>query len=383
MHGENLGKFLDYDRDNLLPVPGDAELRKGKMSWNFGDLDRRDQREEAFFVDWLTIRQTHEHQLPEVNCGVVMGVDVNGEVEWQTKRASRIEGSFETSVQVRCDGNTVTFHGNVSRFGRSNNLFGYSFGQCLIRVNNILQRLGLPPFTAGQKFYRQVRHDSGECSLRPAWTGATISRIDLTANFETGSMSDARAYLAWLSTQQGSSRLKVGTYPDGETVEWGKGSRYLYQKVYIKSTDMKKRGGPQELIDYCESVGLVRFEVTAKSTWLIEKGCNYLGGFDMKQLELLFEERTSLLTRAEHTHDDLEELPNAYRRTARDYLAGDDLKKRMSKVSFWRHRKAILPYGIDISVARNVVNFQPRIRVIELKPASVPTWYQLDERLVA
>jgi len=383
MHGTMLGKFQDYDRDGRLARTGSSDLSSGKTSWNFGDLDRRDQREEPFFVDWLTIRQSHEHQLPEVNCGVVFGVDANGEVEWQTKRASKIEGSFETSVQVRCDGHTVMFSGNVSKFGRTDNLFGFSFNQCLSRINNILQRLGLPPFTAGQKFYRQVRHDDGHCTLRPAWTGATISRIDLTANYETGCLSDARAYLAWLSTQQGDSRLKVGTHPDGDTVEWGKGSRRIYSKVYIKSAEMKKHGGPQELIDHCEQVGLVRFEVTCKATQLIAMGCNHLGGFDMKQLELLFNERAAVLTRAEHTHDDLSELPNALRRTARDYLAGDDVIGRMSPATYRRHRAGLLPYGLDISVARNVVNFQPRIRVIELKPASVPHWYQLDERLVA
>lgn len=372
--------LLSRPTDNQ-PYPG--ELQNGKTTWHFGDLNHRDDREEPFFVDWLTMRQSHLYDLPEVNCGVVFSVDTHGEVEWTTQRPSKIEGSFETSVQVRCDGRTVMFSGNVSRFGRTDNLWGYSFGQCITRINNILQRLGLPPFTAGQKFYRQVRHQDGHCTLRPAWTGATISRVDMTANFETGCLSDARAYLAWLSTQQGNSRLKVGTHPDGETVDWGKGSRRIYSKVYLKSAEMKKHGGPQELIDYCEQVGLVRFEVTAKATQLIAMGCNHLGGFDMKQMEMLFNERAAVLTRAEHTQDDLAELPNAIRRTARDYLAGDDLLDNMSERTFRRHRNAILPYGIDISVPRNVVNFQPRIRVIELKPASVPSWYQLNERLAA
>lgn len=335
-----------------------------------------------FFVDWLSLRQTHDQDLPEINAGVVCGMDVHGEIVWRTTRPSVVEGSHETSVQIRCDGHTVVFSGNVSRFGRTDNLFGFDMAACMRRVNGILQRLGLPPFTMGRKFMRHIKTRQG-ASLVPAWTGCHITRIDLTANFETGSLSNARAYLEWLSTQQGNARLKVGTHVDGETVDWGRGSRRIYTKVYLKSAELRKHNGPPELIEHCENVGLIRFEVTLKSTQLHAMGCNYLGGLDMTQLEMLFEERRQVLTRAEHTHDDLEQLPNALRRTARDYLAGDDLQQRMSRATFFRHRAGLLPYGIDIAVKRNVINFKPRVRVIEVRPATAPTWYDFNERLAA
>lgn len=360
-----------------------ADLALKRVPMHFGDLTHRDTIEEPFFVDWLTIKQTYEHELPHINAGVIFSVDAHGEVEWQTQRASKIQGSYETSIQLRCDGHTVTFSGNVSRFGRTDNLFGYSFANCLNRIAVILHRFGLPAFTAGQKFYRNVRHTDGSYSQKLAYTGATISRIDLTKNYETGSISNARAYLEFLATQQGNARLKVATTSDGETVHWGAGSRRIYSKVYIKSSEMRKHSMPNDLIEYCEKVGMVRFEITAKATQLQDMHCNYLGSFDMKQIEQLFNERASLLKRAEHTVDDLEQLPNAFRRTARDYLAGDDLEKRMSRATYYRHRKELLPYGIDIAVRRNVIDFKPRVRVIELKPAHVPTWYQLEERLAA
>lgn len=360
-----------------------ADLALKRIPLQFGDLSHRDEPTEPFFVDWLTIKQTFDFELPLINAGVFFSVDVHGEVEWQTSRASKIQGSYDTSIQLRSDGHTVVFSGNVSRFGRTNNLFGYSFADCLRRIAVVLHRFGLPAFSAGQKFYRNVRHEDGSYSQKIAYTGASISRIDLTKNYETGSLSNARAYLEFLATQQGNARLKVATSADGETVHWGAGSRRLYSKVYIKSTEMRKHDMPLDLIEYCEKVGIVRFEITAKATQLQDLNCNYLGGFDMKQLEILFKERAALLTRAEHTVDDLEELPNAFRRTARDYLAGDDLAKRLSVSTHRRHRMALLPYGLDISVRRNVIDFKPRVRVIELKPASVPSWYQLDERLAA
>jgi hypothetical protein len=376
----------------------DAAFAKSCIPAQFADLERRDDPTEPFFVDWLTMRQSHEFELPEINAGVVCGIDTHGEIEWQTKRASQIQGSYETSIQLRCDGHTVMFSGNVSRFGRTNNLFGFSFADCLRRINHILARFGLPPFSLGKKFYRNVRHSDGSITVSPAWTGATISRIDLTGNYETGSLTNARAYLEWLATQQGNARLKVGTRVDGETVDWGRGSRRLYSKIYIKSAELRKHAGPGDLVlsddptqdsdfarlvRHCENVGLVRFEVTAKATQLIAMGCNYLGGFDMHKIVELFTDRASVLTRANHTHDDLEQCPNHLRRTARDYLAGDDISKHLSRATLFRHRAGLLPYGIDISVRRNVLNFQPRVRVIELKTATVPSWYQLDERLAA
>lgn len=336
----------------------------------------------SFFVDWLSLYQEHQGPLPVVSAGVVWSTDSTGEVKWKCVKASTIEGSFETSVQVRCDGNTVKFDGNVSRFGRPDNVFGYDLEQCIEIVNSILADLGLPPFTKGEKFYRHVRTEHGMV-LKSAWSGAHLSRIDLTANFETGSLSNARAYLEWLATQQGSARIKVGTHGDGETVDWGRGSRRLYAKAYLKSDELRRHGGALELIDHCEVVGLVRFELTVKATQLHSMGCNYLGGLDMDQLELLFEERKAVLTRAEHTHDDMQDLPNALRRTARDWLAGDDLERRMSLRTFQRHRRELLSYGIDIAVRRNVIDFKPRVRTIEVRPARVPSWYDFGERKAA
>ena len=143
---------------------------------------------------------------------------------------------------------------------------------------------------------------------------------------------------------------------------------------------MARHNGPAELIQHCESVGLVRFEVTVKATWLHNNSCHYLGDIDMTQLELLFIERASVLSRANNTVDNLADLPKTLRGTARDYLAGDDVAARMSVATFRRHRKGLLEYGIDIAVKRNVIDFKPRVKVIEVRPASVPSWYDFGRK---
>lgn len=364
---------------SLVPAPGLPDA--GNLDYFAREIDV------PFFVDWLSLEQVHPFEVPTVSEGFVQFTDQDGVLQWMSPQHSKVRGSFDTSLRIRAHGNKVEFSGNVSRFGRADNLFGFDLGVCLRRVNEVLTSLGLPEFSPGQKFYRTSRSSTSP-RLTPAWTGCKLTRIDLTANYQTGSADNARAYLEWLSSQQTSARVKVGTHGGhGETVDWGRGSRRVYAKAYNKAIELARHNGEgptsRQLIDYCNEVGLVRFEVTVKATQLHTMGCNYLGGLDMGQLVELFKDRAAVLTRAEHTHDDLDELPNHFRRTARDYLAGDNVRDHLSLASFKRHRAALLPYGIDIAVARNVVDFKPRVRVIELSPCVRPSWYEFDERLRA
>ena len=364
------------------------------------------------FIDWLTIYQVHDYDLPVIDDGVVQGIDADGSLVWKTVRGFKFEGSFDTKVLITCDGRTVRFSGNPSRFGRPDNVFGFDMATSIRRINEILAKLGLPPFTSGKRMLRPAKSSDynfassyekpslGQLHLvaptrvhmpthvtqsivRVEWTGARITRIDLTRNYTLGSAESARHYLQWLFTQQPSRRTQVGTYPDGSTVDWGRGSRRLYAKFYLKFIEMLRGTAPStELTKWAETEGLGRFELSIKSTQLQTMGCQFLGGLDMEQLEIFFEERAAILSRASMDVDGLDALPNALRVVARDYLAGQDMSA-MPESTFRRKRRALLPYGIDISVPRNVYQFQPRVRVIELKPASIPLFYQLDERLAA
>jgi hypothetical protein len=340
------------------------------------------------FCDWLSIYQRHPGGgLPKVADGAVMRIDSDGQVESVTLKKQCIEGSHETSVFVRCDGETVWFDGNVSKWGRPDNVFGYPFRQCLLIINNLLQNLGLPPFTDGERYISNFKGDPRTC-----WTGAMVTRVDVTRNFSVGSKENAYHFMRYLQGQQ-ASRLKTGTYGDGETVDWGRGSRRLYFKAYLKGPELRRhisraaagdsfvKPAPNpyvlQLADWCDSVGLVRVEMTFKATKLHDMGCHYLGGFDMKQLEIEFEERCEVLTRASADVDELTELPKALLSTYRMWQAGDDLTAKLSRASFYRHRTALLPYGVDIAIKSNVVPLKTKTRVIQLGPVSMPDFYEL------
>jgi hypothetical protein len=340
------------------------------------------------FCDWLSIYQRHARGgLPKLADGAVMRIDREGEVDSITLRKARIEGSHETAVFVRCDGETVWFEGNVSKWGRPDNVFGYPFRQCLRIINNLLASLGLPPFTEGEKFITNFKGEPRTC-----WTGAMVTRVDITRNFSVGSKENAYHFMRYLQGQQ-ASRLKTGTYGDGETVDWGRGSRRLYFKAYLKGPELRRhvtRSAPGDsfvkpapdpyvlqLADWCDSVGLVRVEMTFKATKLHDMGCHYLGGFDMKQLELEFEERCEVLTRASADVDQLTDLPKHLLATYRMWQAGDDLTVKLARNTFYVHRRALLPYGVDIAIKSNVVPFKAKTRVIQLGPVSMPDFYEL------
>lgn len=329
-----------------------------------------------FFCDWLSIVQVHpEGGLPHIDSGCVLALEADGSVSWKTVKAVRHLGSFETSLNLKCDGYRISFTGNVSRFGRCENLFGFGFWACLARINQVLAYYSLPPFTAGKKM--EVSRNGVS---RIIWTGARVSRIDLTSNYESGSADNAHSVLQFLGSKH-ISRKKSNTLGKGETVDWGSGSRRQYWKAYIKHIELIKHGcTDQRVIEYCQSRGIVRFEGTIRSNALTDIGAAFLGdyesGWAMSKLINLFEQNSVVMFRAEKATDDLSELPRAIRCTARDYLAGDDMATKLSRATFYRHRAALLSYGIDIA-ATNVRAFKPRIRVIELRPAEVPSWYQL------
>lgn len=339
------------------------------------------------FCDWLSMYQRHGRtDLPKISDGAVIHVDKDGVIDRSTLRRWKVEGSHKTGVMVRCDGETVWFDGNVSKFGRPDNVFGYSFRECLLRINLILESLGLPPFGEGESFVTNF-----EGQPRTVWTGAKVTRIDLTQNHSVGSKEDAYHFMRWLAGQQ-ASRLKTGTWGEGETVDFGRGSRRIMLKAYLKAEELRRhnRAAAKEgsfsqekseyverLAEWCDSVGLVRVEATFKATKLHDMACNYLGSFDMKQLEIEFQQYCEVMTRASAEVEELTDLPKQLLATYRMWQAGDDVTARMSRATFFRHRRELLPYGVDIAVKSNVVPMKTRTRVIKLGPVSMPDFYEL------
>ena len=101
------------------------------------------------FIDWLTISQFHQvsQPLPLVHQGVRVDYNEEGLPIFERASPKRYMGSFDTSVRISCNGYRVYLSGNVGRFSRPDNLFGFGINQTIERANYLLAMFDLPPFT--------------------------------------------------------------------------------------------------------------------------------------------------------------------------------------------------------------------------------------------
>lgn len=374
------------------PAPRVSQLFPGRLASEWGFEPKFVNHSQTFgHIDWITIRQTHHFlgdRLPLVSNGCVMAFDADGAVENTTLKRMPIVGSYESKCFVRCDGDTVEFSGNPARWGRMDNVFGYSLGQSIQIVNQIMSGLGLPPFSPGESF--ETLNKGGE--IVRVWTGATISRLDMTENYLTGSPENANHFLRWLAGQKIKSK-KTNFYGDHSTVDFGRGSKRSYFKVYNKGYELLKHSkgksdistlekqdrceSIEKLAQWCQDFGMVRAELELKSKALHDLHCYYLGELDMNVIEAEFKKHASVFERATAEVDSLSELSGKVLSIYRMWQAGDDLKNKFGKSQLYAHRKTLLPHGIDIFIPSNVIRFEPKTRVIALSAAIPPDWYQL------
>lgn len=318
------------------------------------------------FVDWLTASQHHpQGGLPIVFSGIRSWFDTEGVCRLERACPTTVGGSFDTGVRVGCNGSRVFISGNVGRFGRRDNLFNFGWASTWGAANRILEGLALPPLGVACG----VPGDEGYAP------GARVSRLDLTANFATGSDGQARAVIRWLAGRS-VARMKRGLAGDESC--WWSNTRHMF-KAYLKGVEMRKHGAgsDDEVAAYCDEHGLVRVEVELKRRLLQEVGLDSVGAITDEKLAALFVEQTEIFRRVDRSEepDILAALPSRYRMTAAAWLAGQDLRGVVSRATLFRHARVLRDYGIDILQVRNVENFPVRVRVVDLQPLSMPEWY--------
>jgi len=325
------------------------------------------------FVDWVTIRQDHgEGGAPRLNGGRYMAIDADGAVDYVVERRVGVEGSFDSRVDVRSDGSVVEFSGNIARYNRRDNLFGYDWPETVRRINSLLNLYSIPPFTAG-KLYRFADHGW-------TWTGARVSRIDATMNRACFSEQGAEVVLRALASQH-VGRQKGVLSVDGGTVEYGRGSKYVYGKCYAKAQELRKhrrrKSGAHvddEVIAFCERYGVLREEFTLKSRFLTQRQFCYLGAINQSALIDIFMERTQFRRFEKVTFESFDDLPRHLRATYASWR--DGLPQNVSRTTFYRHRQELLSFGVDISVPNNVQMLPVRVRTVDVAALEAPDWYR-------
>lgn len=347
----------------------------------------------SIFIDWITCSQRHpEGGLKVISDGMVVAFNPETEeLHWESLKSHDMRGSFETGLRIRCDGHTVSMSGNVGRFGRPDNVFNLDFEQTILKANTILEALGLPAFSTGEKVINPNPSDYDvKHGLFETWTGCTFSRIDVTQNFETGSPDSAKRVIDWLDSQSVSHIRKARA--GDTTINYGKASSRKRLKFYIKAPEMlahSKNTLQTQLLDsfkYAQQTGLLRAELEMHRLYLRDNGLRFLGDIDMGKLIKLFDEETELLHRSKVEVNqkaiELDHLPAHVRMTALAYIKGDNPKSYLSKSAWYRQAKILRDYGIDIACVSKVVSFPISIRVVDISAASAPAWYWQKSQFV-
>lgn len=351
------------------------------------------------FCDWLTIYQDHEEELPILNDGHVVRFepdafrkcidDETGEIrpmfdalkaEYTVCRRIEHEGSYETKISIRCDGYRVELSGNVGRFGRPDNLFGLRVLETVGRANEILAALGLPAFSGVEANCAYARTDS-----YASGRNAVITRVDLTANFATGSREAAFRCLHWMSGQGTARNSGKNPRNYGNGITWNEGSKRHYEKLYFKADEL----GPHvsdEVRDYCNQNGILRYEVSLKSRELADRGLQSMVGWSRVSKEgtrmenVIYGKFAEVLTRNQVSVTECQKIPGKLGFIAKSYLNGENPYEAadigISTRRRWRAK--LRDYGIDIAQPIDVTRMQTRIRVIDLQPVSAPCWYSKE-----
>jgi hypothetical protein len=370
------------------------------------------------FIDWLTISQEHDHDLPVVCDVFTLTIDANTNEVLSTRQPRfKHEGSHSTSVTIHVQGRKVRVEGNPSRIGRLDNLFGFTtVEQCVAVYNGLLREYGLPAFTRCTRV--DIRQgQSGAKGSDLVSDGAKVERIDLTTNVAMGK-DNVLAYLRGVSSQRIGHSIGF-LYPNGRTVSWtpkgnGQGGRLQYRKAYDKAFEMDQNLIPkikrlygdqspefayvQRVRDYCVENGVVRMEQELKGEFLTRQSLCYWGLFDEGRFAELHREFLRIDEKLKVTAMDIVSIsqqllaeglcPNirSARTTASyalEWMTGAQLD--FSKRQVNAHAALLNQIGINIRNACDTSRFAPvfirQVREIEKSTLVVPLWYQRPNHL--
>lgn len=361
------------------------------------------------FIDWLTVHQDFDFQLPLIGERAFIAVDTVTGDQLSIKCPSiRHQGSYSTSIQILISGNRVTISGNPSRFNRIDNLFGFStIDQCILVYNQILKSYGLPSLTKCTRVWHLQQKTNKVATVSD---GAVITEIHLTTNRAVG-QKNQECYIRSLSTQP-YKNSKPRIHSNGQTIDWlsKKGNaRLIYPSVYNKGfelelhsfTKLKRKYGalsPEvkylfNVINYCNFHGVVRFEQKIKSEFLRRNNMCFYGLFEEKLFRPIHEEFLAIDQRLQVDNMNIETITQQLIRTgicettraanvttlyAIQWMHGHifDLQKSQVKT----HRARLRQIGIDIAMPCDITKFSlVNIRsseTITVLPLDVPSWYQ-------
>ena len=333
-------------------------------------------------IDWVSAILPCKHDPSKLISGLVMSFDAQGNNEWTVNKTLSVEGSYSSKIQIKSHTeNQIYISGNPTKFLQGHNLFG---------SNDLVSIMG--------KFFDELlKHENlGLCPDPFQYANIKdghyeLTRVDVNESWHLDNKKDV---LAWIRAVGSTAYMKhrgAGQF-SGDTAYFGKNSRRWSLKCYSKGHELSAKGHrlPKELmipelLEYADKA--LRIEAVIRSMELKRLGLDYASNWDIDTATMLLRSYLDNLEMSDVymlKDDVLDSLPMRLRMVYQSWLNGDDLKQIMTKPTFYRVRKEMEKYGIDISTKspKEKSNVIPLIRVLEAKPVGIPDW-AYERNLVA
>ena len=327
-------------------------------------------------IDWVTARLPCRNSL---QTGGIIKHDKDGNIEWVSQSWLPVQGSYDSNIVVKpVTENTIQISGNPTKWLQGHNLFGTNDLQWLMStffssLHEVLCDDGLMPTTADLYNIENGKY--------------TVSRVDVNETWHLKDQSEVKSWIRSAGDKISLARRGRGVF-SGETLYWGKLKKdnFWFLKCYSKGDEIngKKSNYPDELrtpemLDYADKALRIEMTIASKALreWQINMPCNW----DINTGKLLLLNHLKDLEMSSNfllNDDILDSLPRKLRAYYKLWLHGEDLRLELSKPTFYRIRKQLKQYDIDIAMVRDVDkpadNVVPLIKVLEAQPVGIPTW---------
>lgn len=301
--------------------------------------------------DWLTLVHTYPEGVPMRESGRVLKLDSDGVLEWQTQCWDSIRcESSDTSIRARCDGRTLRVTGNIGRYGRPDNIRGYSVAQCAERAAVLLDACGFELQGFG---VAGARSPFGR-------SGTVITRLDLAGNYE---VSDYPGLCHAMSVRKLGRLLPImGRY--GPT--WGYGAKrggWVRAKLYDKTAEQAGRRVVSS------GATLARFEVQLGAEFLRRAGLDTIEawGTGDAMAKVIYGRFAQQVFRDSASVESWADLPRHLRTYAILWRDGVDLRSLVSKATYYRVAGKLGALGFDITTPCNVQALSRVVRNVEVR----------------
>lgn len=282
-------------------------------------------------IDWLTFTaEVSTHDV--MQNGAVCKFNSDGSTEWASPARLELAGSYESSIYVRSkDANLIEISGNIVKHFQGHNLWGSGdlLGLAMYASVYVTDLLGLELYGI-----------------------ESISRADISVLVNMGSQGAVSEYVRYLGQAATVVQRGRGSLVGDSTVYFGQRSRRWSLKIYNKQAEVLATKSVFDVEKTAEiAAGKLRVEVVLRSPELKRLGLNKFSGWAIFDIAMKLREfLDKLVVPDQNPRVAWEKMPKAVRGTFMEWAQGDDIRKSVSKPTFYRHRRVILD-ALQVDIA--------------------------------